>query len=143
MGTSNNAEAGFTLMSYLVAFTLFVFILPLLIKTFSLMQPSSKNERIAIEHFYTYLYEDLIEALEVNVMHDELEIKVRDREDEIRLGKIYKTKSNNIIRSVRGGNEIYIRDIKSVSFRRTDGGLNVITETLKGNIYEKTIIYES
>lgn len=143
MLTYNHQEAGFTLISYLIALSLFIFILPLLTKTFIILQPASQNERLAIEHFYTYLYEDLVEALEINIKNnEEIEIKVRDRENTERFGRIYKTKSNNIVRSVRGGHEIYIRDIKNVSFKETSQGLLVYIESLKGNMYEKTIVYE-
>ncbi len=132
-----NNERGFSIVSMLLVVTLLYLTIPFLAY---LLQKSSFEhhyENLSVEHFFLFLRNDVLEAIDYDVQKDTLQLHLPN-------GKkatisIYK---QDVRRQVDGkGHEIYLKDIQQLSFQQLPFGIQATVTTLRGETYEKTIIF--
>ena len=126
---SNN---GFTLMS--VMFTLFIILLTLPFIGYLLKNSSNTEqyEDISVQQFFIFLRNDIIYAKDTYIENNILFLKTK--EDEKAKMEHYK---NVIRRQVKGGHEIYLRDVQDFQIEPLPYGGKIIITMETGGIYEK------
>lgn len=139
---SIQTEKGFTLISYLIGFTMFIFLLPLLVSAYDYLTPVKQEERFSIELFFSFLQDELIEAFDVQIGNEILTMQVLDHSGYVQTGTFEVSKTHNFVRKVNNGHEILARNIKKVRFKKVDRGVSVSIETIFDTKYERMIFYE-
>ena len=94
-------------------------------------------DELSIQQFYNFLRDEFISATNHSVSKNKVII------DDLEGRKVSFEKYNNIIlRKVDGrGHDVYLRDVQDVIFTDVSYGFQVEIISLKGEAYEKTIMY--
>ncbi|HLR01129.1 MAG TPA: competence type IV pilus minor pilin ComGF [Virgibacillus sp.] len=129
-------ESGFTLLSNMLAIVIIGLILPLLAGLYqAAADMPSYTEEISIQQFFQFLRDDLTKTVSCQVKDNKLVMTLsNDKQTRI---EHYDTL---IRRQVDGkGHEIYLRDIKSVSFDTLSYGIKTTIISSKGETYVKNL----
>src|SRR5690625_4029200 len=133
----DQSEGAFTLLSMLVIIAILFTTLPLLAYLISSTTYTTSYDEISTRQFFNFLSDELMLATDYSVSKNKLVL------DDLDGNKISFEKYNNVIlRKVDGeGHDIYLRDIQEVIFTDVSYGVQVEIKSLKGEVYEKTIMY--
>jgi len=134
MDTKSNK--GYTLISVLL--TLFIIMISLPFVGYLLKNSSTTKqyEDIAVQQFFIFLRNEIIYATDVYIEDNILFLRTKD--DELAKMELYK---NLIRRQVKGGHEVYLRDVADFKLESLPfgGKVTVITDT--GGMYEKKMVF--
>lgn len=128
-------ETGFTFLTLLVTLTIFCVTIPFAAYLLQSVDHSTYQEEIAVQLSFQFLRDDLLEATDYGVTKDKITL-TRSEDEKVTIEQY----ENQIRRRVRGGNEIYLRDVQNVSFKKQPYGIHASITTEQGETYEKTII---
>lgn len=131
-----NNEKGFTLLTILVMISLMLSTLPLLAYLIKSVSISSNYDDFSIQQFFIYFRNEFIQATHFELNNNGVILYFPD-------GKIASFEKFNdlIIRRIDGGFEVYLREVKDISFQPLAYGLQTTVTSLQGEQYEKTIIF--
>ena len=134
---TNKSEAAFTLLSMMIVMTLFIVTLPFLAYLIHTVTYTDYRDELSIQQFYNFLRDEFISASNHVVRKNKVMI------DDLEGRSVSFERYNNVIlRKVDGqGHDIYLRDIQEVIFTDVSYGVQVEIKSLKGEVYEKTIMY--
>jgi len=123
---------GFTFIS--VMLTLFIILITLPFVGYLLKNNSNTEqyEDISVQQFFIFLRNEILHATDTYIEDHKLILKTK--EDEV--VKIEKYK-NIIRRQVKGGHEIYLRDVHDWDLEPLSYGVKVTVTTESGGVYEK------
>lgn len=132
--TKNNK--GYTLIAVLL--TLFVIMITLPFVGYLLKNSSTAKqyEDIAVQQFFIFLRNEIIYAKDVYIEDNILFLRTKD--DELAKMELYK---NLIRRQVKGGHEVYLRDVADFKWESLPFGGKVTVITDSGGIYEKKMVF--
>jgi len=132
-----NDELGHTLLSMLLALSLISLTIPFLSVLITNINNESNYKLTSVQHFFYTLREQLIHSQSYQVKNNKLYL-YNTLGETITIEKY----STLIRRQVdRMGHEIYLRNVKSVSFKKLPYGLHVIVTLNGGETFEKSIIF--
>ncbi|MBP1969744.1 competence protein ComGF [Virgibacillus natechei] len=131
-----NNEKGFTLVSILISITIIAMTLPFTAYLINSVQNTTNYEEISIQQFFHYLRDDVIKATSITTSSSSLFLTLDD--ETTATIEMY---GGHIRRQVNNGNEIYLRDIKEVTFKEKPYGIQTIITSVQGERYEKTIAF--
>lgn len=137
-------ERAFTLISMLMGLSFLAMTLPFLIHTLQTVRLDSHYEELSIQQFFTVMRMELLNTKDVTVENGKTKISYEVSQSqtsgtpEIATIELY----NNLVRrQVEGlGHEVYLRNIKTISFERISHGIHVTILGIEGGLYEKSII---
>lgn len=131
-------EQGFTLLSMLFVMTILLATLPLLAYITKSTIYDSNYDELSIQQFFQFLRDDFISATDYAVSKNKLILI--DSADGNRVS--FERYNHTILRQVDGtGHDIYLRDVKGVTFTALPYGVHVEITSLEGEHYEKTIVF--
>src|SRR5699024_1946083 len=97
----------------------------------------SSYEELSSQQFFLLLRNDFLEAVDVKVpSSDQLQLTLRDSRK-----AHFQLFNHNIIRRLDNGYEVYMRRIEQINFETLPYGVRTRIIPLKGNPYEKTIMF--
>lgn len=130
-------ELGFTFVSMLLMLTILALSLPFLVYVTKSASYSTNYDEIAINQFFQFLRDDVIEATEYQISETALILMIDDRTT------VTIEKYQDLIRRQvnKQGHEIYLRNVKDLSFTSHDFGIRATVTSLQGEKYEKTIVF--
>lgn len=134
----HNSE-GFTLVSALFSLTILLLIIPFLSIILQFARDQPYEYAIDAEHFFVFLRDDLIESHKIDIRPDMLTLTL------INGNKASYHLYNDVVRRrvQEQGHEIYIRNIRKLSYRQKENRLLVQITTENGENYEREFnIYE-
>lgn len=133
----DKSESAFTLLSMLITVTCLIVTLPFLVHLIHSVSYTDYMDELSIQQFYNFLRDEFISATNHSVSKNKVII------DDLEGRKVSFEKYNNIIlRKVDGrGHDVYLRDVQDVIFTDVSYGVQVEIISLKGEAYEKTIMY--
>ncbi|MFC3039057.1 competence type IV pilus minor pilin ComGF [Virgibacillus xinjiangensis] len=130
-------EDGFTFINLFFALSLLAISLPFVSYLILYPQPKDNLEEISIQQFFRFVRNDLIQSVGFELTTDSMQLELPDHSTATI--EIYQ---NSIRRRVDGrGHEIYLRNIKHVEFLELNHGIRITVTSLKGDKYEKTLIF--
>jgi len=130
-------NAGFTFISLLITLIIIFTTLPLLVQLTKTVSYRTNYNELSIQQFYHYLRDDLIEATAFQVSEHSLELLLQDDNT-----AIYSMYGRLIRRQVDGrGHEIYVRDVKDITFTPLPYGMLTEVTSLEGDVYEKVLVF--
>jgi len=130
-------NAGFTFISLLITLIIIFTTLPLLVQLTKTVSYRTNYNELSIQQFYHYLRDDLIEATAFQVSEHSLELLLPDDNT-----AIYSMYGRLIRRQVDGrGHEIYVRDVKDITFTPLPYGMLTEVTSLEGDVYEKVLVF--
>src|SRR5690625_2054896 len=134
---TDKSESALTLLSMLITVTFLIVTLPFLAYFIHTVTYTDHVDELCIQQFYIFLRDEFILATNHSVSKNK--VTFYDLEGR----KVSFEKYNNIIlRKVDGqGHDIYLRDIQDVNFTDISYGVQVKITSLKGETYEKAIMY--
>lgn len=133
-GSAKN-EGGFTFISMILAITILSLTLPMLAFLIQSVKYETTYEALSIHQFLYFLRDDMLMTSEYTIKNNELYLKYPDDST-----VMYIQSGSLIIRKVDGeGYEIYLRDIKDISFQPLSYGVRVIIQSKDGERFEKVI----
>src|SRR5690625_567316 len=98
---------------------------------------NTNYNKMSIQQFYQYLRDNLIEATAFQVSEHSLELLLPDDNT-----AIYSMYGRLIRRQVDGrGHEIYVRDVKDITFTPLPYGMVTEVTSLEGDVYEKVLVF--
>jgi len=133
----NLRERGFTLLSTLLIILIISITMPLLTSLLSSISYSTNDDTFSIQHFFYFLRNDLLAAVDYKVEHNKLFLDLPSKKTAMieKYGSV-------IRRQIDGkGHEIYLRDVKELTFKPKSYGVYTKVTSIQGEIYEKTIIF--
>lgn len=133
---TRRSDSGFTFLSLLMTLTILCVTLPFAAYLLKSVDTSTYQEEIAVQHFFQFLRDDLLQATDYEFTKDKI-IMTRPENEKVTIEQY----DNQIRRRVRGGNEIYLRDVKHASFEEQPHGIRARITTEEGETYDKIIIY--
>lgn len=133
----NHKQSGFTILTMLIAMTIIIITLPILAYTTKSVVQESNYEELSIEQFFQFFRDDLIRAEDIRVNTNIVYFNTADERD----ASI--SQYNDLVRRqvVGKGHEIYLRDIKEITFSPLPYGIHIALVSLKGAHYEKTFAF--
>lgn len=135
MGYLRN-ENGFSMLTMILIITITLSLFPLLAYLLKSVNFSSNYDELSINQFFTFFRNEFIEATHYDVTPEKVTLHLQDDR------KASFLKYNDlIIRRIDGGYEVYLRDIKDLTFRPLPYGIQTIITSLQGEQYEKTIVF--
>lgn len=136
-------EQGFTFFSMLMTMAILFITLPLLAYLLQTVNYSSNYDEISTQQFFSFLQNDVIHASDYTITNDTIELTVQEQGDkEDATFASFEQYGQLIRRQVDGsGHEIYLRDIEDFTVNSLPYGFHVNVLTLKGEHYEKTIVF--
>src|SRR5699024_8983237 len=125
-----------TLLSALVSLSIIVMMLPFFSMTLKLMQNNHHEYTIDVEHFFTFLRDDIIDATDIRVSNSTLTLHLST--NKVASYSLYEQVFRRQIQNK--GHEIYIRNIKDVHFTLNDHSILVELKTTNGEHYTKEFL---
>jgi|SRR5690625_1395220 len=130
------SEDGFTYVSLIVMITVILIFVPLLASLVNSVKFSSHYDEFAINQFFIFLRNELIEGTDYDVTSQKITLYLQDGRR-----ASFELYNNLIVRRIDGGFEVYLRDVKEVSFISLSYGIQVVITSMQGDQYEKTIVF--
>jgi len=132
---SAKGEGGFTFISMILAITILSLTLPMLAFLIQSVKYETTYKALSTHQFLYFLRDDMLMTSEYTIKNNELYLKYPDDST-----VMYIQSGSLIIRKVDGeGYEIYLRDIKDISFQPLSYGVRVIIQSKDGERFEKVI----
>jgi len=133
----NKNEAGFTMISVLIMFTIIIIMMPFFVYFMQMISPTSYDDELAARQLFIFVRNDAILAEQFYERNNKLYFTVNERETATI------EKYQDVIRRQvnRKGHEIYMRNIEQLETESLAHGIRVIVTTITGETYEKTILY--
>lgn len=130
-------EDAFTLLSMLMIITILFTMLPLLAYLINSIAYTSSYDELSIQQFFNFLRDELMLATDYSISKNKIVL------DDLEGKKVSFERYNNVIlRRVDGlGHDIYLRDVQAIDFTDISYGVQVEITSLRGETYEKSIIY--
>ncbi|WP_167751331.1 ComGF family competence protein [Lentibacillus salicampi] len=130
-------EKGLTFISVFLAVSIIFLTIPFTAYLIRTVDFSSNYDQLAVQQFYFFLRDEVIQASEVNVASSKITLL---QPDESRIS--FEQYKNLIIRQFDGeGFEVYLRDVEDVQFSSSSYGLRVSITTINGDQFEKNIVF--
>lgn len=130
-------ENGFSFVHLFASIAILFLMLPCVAGLINAVQYRSNYEMFSIQQFFQYLQTEMNEAVDFQVNDHILDIRLKN-------GDIasFEEYTNQIRRRVSGkGHEVYLRDIKHVTFKEMSYGVHTKIDTMDGKQYEKIIFF--
>lgn len=131
------SEKGFTFLTMLVILAILAMSLPFLAYLTKSASYSTNYDEIAMRQFFQFLRDDAIHATSYHI-NDTTLVLEKDEDTSVTIEK-YKDLIRRRVN--KQGHEIYLREVKELSFTPDPNGTHVTVTSLKGERYEKTIIF--
>lgn len=131
-----NNESGFTMVSALFILTILIITFPILAYALQSSQLNTKYDELSTQQYFIILQREVTAAMEVTIDENVLVLHLANG-DIARIGQY----ENLIRRQVNSGHEPYLIDIDHVVITPLEYGANVSITTLKGETYEKDIVF--
>lgn len=130
-------EFGFSMISMLTTITIIFISLPFLAYLLNSLAYSSHQEMISTHQFFLFLRDELTESPHIEIINSDA-ISYELKNGDFAEISFY----NNLVRRrVEGkGHEIYLRDVDSLTFKKTSHGMLITVSTMQGESYEKQIV---
>ncbi len=130
-------EDAFTLLSMLMIITILFTMLPLLAYLINSIAYTSSYDELSTQQFFNFLRDELMLATDYSISKNKIVL------DDLEGKKVSFERYNNVIlRRVDGlGHDIYLRDVQAIDFTDISYGVQVEITSLRGETYEKSIIY--
>ncbi|MEW9677522.1 ComGF family competence protein [Lentibacillus sp. L22] len=133
----NKNKNGFTFITLLVTITILFTTLPFTAYFLQSIDPYSHDQERAIQQFFYFLRDDVLQATDYAVTPTKLTLK-----DKNQTTITIEQYQNLIRRQVKGkGHEIYLREVKKVLFEKLPYGIKVSITSAQGETYEKSIMF--
>lgn len=133
----NNCEAGYSLISMLLALSLFTLTLPFLIPLIKHISFETNYQDISVHHFFHALHYQLLYSYDYDISHNQLYLS-QAHDEEVKIEKY----GSLIRRQVNGlGHEIYLRDVQDITFKKLSYGIQISLVMTSGESYEKSIVF--
>lgn len=130
-------EFGYSLISVLVTLAILWMLLPFTVYFLQSLTFSSYYEEMSVQQFFHFMQADLFMANDYIVEPYRLTLIVDD--DIVTFAQF----GTNVRRQVGGtGQDIYLRDIQTMTFEETRFGIRIYIITLAGGVYEKTLRFD-
>lgn len=130
-------NAGFTFISLLITLMIISTTLPLLVQLTKTASYRTNYSELSIHQFFQFLRDDLIEATAFKVSKHSLELSLPNDD-----AASYSMYGRLIRRQVGGrGHEVYVRNVKNITFTELSYGVLAEVRSLEGDIYEKVIVF--
>lgn len=130
-------ERGFTMISMLMTLSVIMITLPLLAQIITLIAVPSSYDELSMNQFFYFLRDEVSIAADYQVKQDVLTLELVNG-DTI----TFKKYKDLVIRQVDGkGYDVFLRNVKDISFRKLSYGVHTIITSLEGEQYEKNIVF--
>lgn len=131
-------EAGFTIISQMHRLLIIIVSLPIILFSMKNIQVMPTSESISIHQFFFILQLETYTAKYVSSANNRLHLTLQTGE----VAEIQHYQ-NVVRRQVEGrGHEVYLQQVQSFQVEPISYGAKVKLTTIKGNSYERTIVYE-
>jgi len=130
------SNKGFTLISILLTLFIIVITLPFIVYLLKNSASTKQYEDIAVQQFFVFLRNEIIYSKDVYIEDNILFL--RTKEDELAKMELYK---NLIRRQVKGGHEVYLRDVADFKLEPLPFGGNRTVTTDTGGMYAKKFVF--
>lgn len=134
-----NNELGITLISHLLRLVIILITLPIIVFSINNIKVLPLSESLKVQQFFFILQLEAYTAKNVYTSNNQLFFTLSTGET-----AQFHNYQDVIRRQVQGrGHEIYLRDVKSLMTTELPYGVHVQVTTLKGDTYERTLVYFS
>ncbi|RDW21931.1 competence type IV pilus minor pilin ComGF [Oceanobacillus chungangensis] len=133
-------ERGFTFVSMLFAITILFITLPFTGYLLNGTTNTSNYEQISVYQFFQFLRDEVIRSTDISITDGKLQLlqKINNKPAITTIEKY----DSLIRRQVDGtGHEIFLFDVKELTFIHDPIGFLIRVTTLQGNAYEKRIVF--
>ncbi|MGG4181102.1 ComGF family competence protein [Virgibacillus pantothenticus] len=136
--TPYHHESGFTLVTTLITIGILVFSIPFV--SYVLRDASTtvnSNTHLSVGQFFIFMRNEVIQAQELKIYPDQLKLIMQNGDEAtfVMYGSLVRRQVDNT------GHEIYLRDVKNISFSPLPYGLQVTVTTIEGEQHDKEIIF--
>lgn len=133
-------EQGFTFITVLLTITILTITLPFLGYMIQAANYESNYEETSVQQFFQFVRDEVIQSTSFQVKDKKLYLNQQYKHVSATL-ELY---GSFVRRQVNGqGHEIYLRDVKDVSFTPLPFGIHISVTMLSGDKYEKSIAHYS
>ena len=135
---SRHREQGFTFITVLLTITILSITLPFLSYMIQAADSESNYEEASVQQFFQFVRNEVIQSTSFQVKDKKLYLNQKYKHISATL-ELY---GSFVRRQINGqGHEIYLRDVKDVSFTPLPFGFHISVTMLSGDKYEKTIVH--
>lgn|SRR5690625_1766440 len=130
------SNRGFTLLSMITALSILLLLLPLFSQLIKSVNFHSSYHELSIKQFFIFFRNEFIAATNYEVTSQKIILYLQDGRT-----SSFEMYNNLIVRRVDGGYEVYLRDIKDLTFKPLPYGVKATIISSEGDRYEKTIVF--
>ncbi|WP_217586701.1 ComGF family competence protein [Lentibacillus saliphilus] len=127
---------GFSFVSILFALAALTITLPFLIQLISLVHIHDNYDALSISRFFSYMQDEAIRADDWSITTHTLQLQLPDGET-----AEFSQRGQLLIRRLKGGHEVFLRDVARVGFSPLPYGVRITITTIQGESYAKKIIF--
>lgn len=133
---TKKSEAGFSFASLLLTITIVFTTLPFMAYLLEHININTHEEFISVHQFFNYVRDELIESEHYHTSHDTISYQLENGDT----GTF--SKYQNLVRRQvnKKGHEVYLRDVQHIQIQPVKYGIHLSITSMRGNVYEKTII---
>ncbi|WP_077703555.1 competence type IV pilus minor pilin ComGF [Virgibacillus dokdonensis] len=133
----SHLEYGFTFVTTSISIVVLVFSIPFVSYLLRQVSVDHAMNDLSVGQFFIFMRNEVMQAEEIKIYPHQLKLSMHNGDE-----ATFEKYGNLIRRQVDGtGHEIYLRDIKDITFSPLSYGFHIIITTMKGEKYDKKIIY--
>ncbi|WP_176330239.1 competence type IV pilus minor pilin ComGF [Oceanobacillus rekensis] len=130
-------EQGFTFITVLLTITILSITLPFLSYIIQAADYESNYEEVSVQQFFQFVRDEVIKSTSLQVKGKKLYLNQKYEHVSAKL-ELY---GSLVRRQINGqGHEIYLREVKDISFTSLPFGVRISVTMLSGDKYEKSIV---
>ncbi|WP_183030288.1 ComGF family competence protein [Clostridium sp. 1xD42-85] len=135
--TPYHRESGFTLVTTLIAIGILAFSIPFVSYVLRDASTVNSNTHLSVGQFFIFMRNEVMQAQELKIYPNQLKLMMQNGEEATfaMYGSLVRRQVDNT------GHEIYLRDVKNISFSPLPYGLLITVTTIEGEQYDKEIIF--